>query len=155
MFLSFLDDVFLCLVSFIFLVINLNSLLMIVKTSYSEVKLVQQNDKNQEHKEYDSFENRSYSWFSEIQFETCFFICEFNCFTLAKYIILWNPKKLLQLPISCTFGFNNFAFINWSLILRRSQNWQNYCQISSKFVSFSWNMNFYELFLSTAFNICA
>ena len=52
------------------------------------------------------------------------FICEFNCVKLTKYNILWNPKKLLQLPISCTFGFNKFAFINWSFILRRSQNWQ-------------------------------
>ena len=42
-FLSFLEDVYLCLVSFIFLVINLNSLVMIVKTNYSDVKMVKQN----------------------------------------------------------------------------------------------------------------
>ena len=128
-FLSYLEDVFLCLVSLIFLVINLNSLLMIVKTTYSEVKLVKQNDnKNQEHTEHDSIENRSCSWFSEIQFETCFsYVNLIVSNLLTKYIILWNPKKLLQLPILCTFGFNNFAFINWSFILRRSQNWQNLC----------------------------
>ena len=132
--------------SFMFLVIHLNSLLMIVKTTYSEDKLVKQNDNNQEHIECDSIENRSCSWFSKIQFWKLLFIFDKNCIKLAKYIILWNPKKLLQLPISCTFSFNQFAFINWSFILRRSQNWQ-YWQISSKFVSFLQNKNFYELFL--------
>ena len=94
MFLSFLEDVFLCLVSFIFLVINLNSLLMIVKTTYSEVKLVKQNDKNQEHSEYDRIGNRSCLWFSEIQIETCFSYVN---------LIVSNSQNILffEIPRSC------------------------------------------------------
>ena len=97
-FLSFLEDVFLCLVSLIFLVINLNSLLMIVKTTYSEVQLVKQNDKNQQHTEYDSIENRSCSWFSEIQFETCFSYVN---------LIVSNLQNILsfEIPKSCCCSY--------------------------------------------------
>ena len=115
-FLSFLEDVFLCLVSFIFLVINLNSLLMIFKTTYSEVKLVKQNDNKQEHMEYDSIENRSCSWFSEIQFETCFLYVNLTVSNLKNILSFEIPKSCCSyLPISCTFGFNHFAFIKDNL----------------------------------------